>query len=243
MVWLEPAGSGLAEPDETRYAEIPREMLAAGDLLVPRLNGVPYFEKPPLLYWVNAASLRVFGETPWAARFPTRLAGLGTLLLILVAARGIGAGGLSAAVLFLAAPIGFLFSRTNLTDGLLTFFFTATLLAGRAAVLRREEKRPWLGMSAIFGAACAAAFLTKGLIALVLPASIFFIWAVSTGRFVATLRTLVLSPAPLVFLLLALPWFLAVERRHPGFLDFFFIREHFQRFARIAPRDNGRVER
>jgi len=234
VVWLEPAGSGLAEPDETRYAEIPREMLAAGDLLVPRLNGVPYFEKPPLLYWVNAASLRVFGETPWAARFPTRLAGLGTLLLVLSAARGIGAGGLPAAVLFLAAPMGFLFSRTNLTDGLLTFFFTAMLLAGRSAVRRREEKRPWLAMSAIFGAACAAAFLTKGLIALVLPAAIFFIWAISTGRLVATLRTLVLSPAPLVFLVLALPWFLAVERRHPGFLDFFFIREHFQRFATKA---------
>jgi len=241
VVWLEPAGSGLAEPDETRYAEIPREMLAARDLLVPRLNGVPYFEKPPLLYWANAASLRVFGETPWAARFPTRLAGLGTLLLILVAARGIGAGALSAAVLFLAAPIGFLFSRTNLTDGLLTFFFTATLLAGRAAVLRREEKRPWLGMAAIFGAACAAGFLTKGLIALVLPAAIFFIWAVATGRFVATLRTLVLSPAPFVFLLLALPWFLAVERRHPGFLDFFFIREHFQRFATKAAKRTGPV--
>src|SRR5262245_6797948 len=88
MVWLEPAGSGLAEPDETRYAEIPREMLAAGDLLVPRLNGVPYFEKPPLLYWLNAASLRVFGETPWAARLPTRLAGTGTVLLVFLAARG-----------------------------------------------------------------------------------------------------------------------------------------------------------
>jgi 4-amino-4-deoxy-L-arabinose transferase-like glycosyltransferase len=78
-------------------------MLAAGDLLVPRLNGVPYFEKPPLLYWVNAASLRLFGETPWAARLPTRLAGLGTTLLVLIAGRGSGLG-LRAAVLFLAAP-------------------------------------------------------------------------------------------------------------------------------------------
>ena len=238
-VWIEPRGSGLAEPDETRYAEIPREMLAAGDLLVPRLNGVPYFEKPPLLYWLNAASLRIFGETSWAARLPTRLAGLGTAALVVVAANGIGAGGLAAAVFFLAAPMGFLFSRTNLTDGLLTFFFTATLLAGRASVLRREAGRPWIGMAALFGASCAAAFLTKGLIALVLPASIFFIWSVSTGRVVATLRTLVLSPAPLVFLVLALPWFLAVERRHPGFLDFFFIREHFQRFATKAAKRSG----
>ena len=69
------------------------------------------------------------------------------MLLVFLAARGIGAslGGLSAAVLFLAAPMGFLFSRTNLTDGLLTFFFAATLLSGRAAVLRREAERPWIG--------------------------------------------------------------------------------------------------
>jgi 4-amino-4-deoxy-L-arabinose transferase-like glycosyltransferase len=239
-VWLEPSGSFLAEPDETRYAEIPREMLASGDLLVPRLNGVPYFEKPPLLYWVNAASLRLFGETPSAARLPTRLAGLGTMLLVVFAARGSG-GGLSAGVLFLAAPMGFLFSRTNLTDGLLTFLFAATLLAGRAAVLRREERRPWAAMAALAGAAAAGAFLTKGLIALALPAAIFLVWAVSTGRLVSTLRTLVLSPAPIVFLVLAAPWFLAVERRHPGFLDFFFVREHFQRFATKAAKRPGPI--
>ncbi len=240
VIWLEPAGSRLAEPDETRYAEIPREMLAAGDLVVPRLNGVPYFEKPPLLYWANAASLRIFGETSWAARFPTRLAGLGTMLLIFLAARRPGLGAL-AAVLFLAAPMGFLFSRTNLTDGLLTFFLTATLLSGRAAVLRREANRPWLATAALFGACAAGAFLTKGLIALVLPAGIFFAWSVSTGRLVSTLRALVLSPAPFVFLVLALPWLLAAERRHPGFLDFFFVREHFQRFATGAAKRPGPV--
>jgi 4-amino-4-deoxy-L-arabinose transferase-like glycosyltransferase len=240
VVWLEPAGSRLAEPDESRYAEIPREMLAAGDLVVPRLNGVPYFEKPPLLYWANAASLSLFGETPWAARLPTRLAGLGTMLLVFLAAGG-ASSGTAAAVFFLAAPMGFLFSRTNLTDGLLTFWLTATLLAGRAAVLRREEKRPWVATAALCGACAAGAFLTKGLIAVVLPAGIFFAWAVSTGRLVATLRALVLSPAPFVFLVLALPWLFAVERRHPGFLDFFFVREHFQRFATGAAKRPGPV--
>ena len=102
VFWLEPSGSGLAEPDETRYAEIPREMLAAGDLVVPRLNGLPYFEKPPLLYWANAAAFRAFGETPWAARLPTRVAGLGTALLVLffVARRRGRAAGLSAGILF-----------------------------------------------------------------------------------------------------------------------------------------------
>jgi len=231
VVWIEPTGSWLAEPDETRYAEIPREMLAAGDFVVPRLNGLPYFEKPPLLYWVNAASLRLFGETPWAARLPTRLAGTGTAVLVLLAARAAGLGGGAAAILFLAAPMGFLFSRTNLTDGLLTFFFTATLLAARETVLRREAGRRWAAAAALTGACAAAAFLTKGLIALVLPGAILLAWAAATRRLSATLRSLVLSPAPVVFAALAAPWLVAAERRNPGFLQFFFVHEHFQRFA------------
>ena len=242
MVWLEPAGSGLAEPDETRYAEIPREMLAAGDLVVPRLNGVPYFEKPPLLYWVNAASLQLFGETPWAARLPTRVAGMGTVLLIILEARRRRGGGLPAGIFFLAAPIGFLFSRANLTDGLLTFCFTATLLAARAAVLRRENGRAWAVLSAIAGASAAAGFLTKGLVAVVLPGAILLVWALATKRIPILLRTLLLSPAPLVFAALAGPWFLAVERRHPGFLDFFFIGEHVRRFATASAKRPGGIQ-
>jgi 4-amino-4-deoxy-L-arabinose transferase-like glycosyltransferase len=241
-VWLEPPGSGLAEPDETRYAEIPREMLASGDFLVPRLNGLPYFEKPPLLYWSNAASLAVFGENPWAARLPTRLAGLATVYLIVLAGarrRGLAAG-LSAGILFLASPMGFLFSRTNLTDGLLTLFFTATVLCGAAAVRRRQVGRPWKAMAALTGAAAAAAFLTKGLIALALPGAILLLWALATGR-LSCLPALILSPAPLVFLALAAPWFLLVERRHPGFLEFFFIHEHLQRFATKAAKRPGPV--
>jgi 4-amino-4-deoxy-L-arabinose transferase-like glycosyltransferase len=242
VVWLEPSGSFLAEPDETRYAEIPREMLAARDLVVPRLNGVPYFEKPPLLYWVNAASLRLFGETPWAARLPTRLAGAATMLLVVLAARRKGGrGGLAAGVFFLAAPMGFLFSRTNLTDGLLTLFFTATLLAGREAVLRREGGRAWMTMSALAGAAAAGGFLTKGLVALVLPGAILLLWSLATRRLEPLARALLLAPAPLVFLALAAPWFFLVEQRHPGFLDFFFIREHLQRFATKTARRPGPV--
>ena len=242
VVWLEPPGSFLAEPDETRYAEIPREMLAAGDLLVPRLNGVPYFEKPPLLYWVNAASFRFFGETPWAARLPTRLAGLATALLLILAARRGGRGsGVAAGVLFLAAPMGFLFSRTNLTDGLLTFFFTATLLAGRAAILRRDEGRAWMAMSALAGAAAAGGFLTKGLVALVLPGAILLLWSLATRRLRPMARALLLAPAPLVFLALATPWFLFVEQRHPGFLDFFFVGEHLRRFATKTAKRPGPV--
>ena len=231
-VWLEPAGSWLAEPDEARYAEIPREMLAAGDFVTPRLNGVPYFEKPPLLYWSNAASFAIFGETPWASRLSTRLAGTATAILLAYAIgrlRGRREGLLSA-IFFLAAPLGLAAARMNLTDGILTFFFTATLLASLATVRRAAAGRPSAALAAAAGAFAAAGFLTKGLIALVLPGAILLAWAVASGKF-RSLRVLVLSPAIPVFLAVAAPWPLVAERAHPGFLQFFFIHEHFQRFA------------
>jgi 4-amino-4-deoxy-L-arabinose transferase-like glycosyltransferase len=231
-VWLEPRGSWLAEPDEPRYAEIPREMLASHDFVTPRLDGVPYFEKPPLLYWSNAAAMRTFGQNPWAARLPTRLAGLGTTLLVAFAvARARGrAAGLAAAGLFLTAPLVLTFSRLNLTDGVLTFFFAATLLAARAAIERRASGRTAAAWSAVAGALAAAGFLSKGLVAIVLPGGILLCWCLAAGRLRA-LSALLLGPAVPAFLLLGAPWFVLAERRNPGFLHFFFIHEHFQRFT------------
>ncbi|HEY6052196.1 MAG TPA: phospholipid carrier-dependent glycosyltransferase, partial [Thermoanaerobaculia bacterium] len=231
-VWLDPPGSWLAEPDEPRYAEIPREMLASGDWVVPRLNGVPYFEKPPLLYWANASAMKVLGNTNFAARLATRVAGLGTLLFVWL---GVGRlwgrrAGLIAAVFFLVGPLPFTFSRLNLTDGVLTFFFTATVFGGFATLRAKAARRPWLALSAGTGAAAAGAFLSKGLVGIVLPGGILFFWALSTrqGR---ALTALLLGPALPVFLALSLPWLWLAEKRVPGFLNFFFIHEHFQRFA------------
>jgi 4-amino-4-deoxy-L-arabinose transferase-like glycosyltransferase len=231
-VWLEPAGSWLAEPDEARYAEIPREMLASGDYVTPRLNGIPYFEKPPLLYWANAASMRLFGATPWAARLPTRLFGLGTLIvLVLGTATAWGAEtGLAAGILYLASPYGFLFSRVNLTDVPLTFFFTATLFLARAAIARREARLPWKLLSLLTGLAAAGGFLSKGLIAIVLPGGILLLWCILARR-TRFLSALLAGPALPAFLLASAPWFSLAQKRNPGFLHFFFIHEHFQRFA------------
>ncbi len=231
-VWVEPSGSWLAEPDEPRYAEIPREMLATGDFVVPRLNGVPYFEKPPLLYWANAGAISVFGETSFAARLPTRLAGLGTSLLLLLAVSRMWGrrAGMIAFAFFLMSPLAFTFSRLNLTDGILTFFFTATLFAGYGAVRERMQGRSALVLSALAGAMGAGAFLSKGLIGIVLPGGILFFWCLAT-RQMRGLVPLVLGPSVPVFAVLAAPWLWLAEHRNPGFLHFFFIHEHFQRFA------------
>jgi 4-amino-4-deoxy-L-arabinose transferase-like glycosyltransferase len=82
LLFLELPGTHLFDPDETRYAEIPREMIATQDWLTPRLNGADYFEKPPLLYWLNASCMKVFGENPFAARLPTRLSTLAVVALL-----------------------------------------------------------------------------------------------------------------------------------------------------------------
>lgn len=234
-LWVEPAGSWLAEPDEARYAEIPREMLASGDFVTPRLNGVPYFEKPPLHYWANAASLRLFGLTPWAARLPTRLFGLGTVaVLILATAAAWGeAVGLAAGIFYLASPLGFTFSRVNLTDAPLTFFITLTLFLARWTLARREAGRRWMALSALTGLAAAGGFLSKGMIAIALPGAILLLWCLMTRR-APLLPVLLYGPAPFAFLLATAPWFALAEGRNPGFLQFFFIHEHFQRFATPA---------
>jgi 4-amino-4-deoxy-L-arabinose transferase-like glycosyltransferase len=241
-VWVEPSGSWLAEPDEARYTEIPREMLASGDFVTPRLNGVPYFEKPPLLYWSNAASLRLFGETPWAARLPTRLFGLGTVLVLLLGTARIWGmpAGLVAAILYLAAPSGLVFSRVVLTDAPLTFFFTATLFLARATILRRQERRPAAALSALTGLAAAGGFLSKGLVAVVVPGAILFFWCLSTRR-ARFLSSLLFGPALPVFLLASAPWFALAERRTPGFLQFFLVHEHFQRFATPVAQRSGPI--
>src|SRR5262245_18741727 len=231
-VWLEPAGSWLAEPDEARYAEIPREMLASHDYVTPRLNGIPYFEKPPLLYWANAASMRLLGATPWAARLPTRFFGLGTVIVLaLGTAAAWGAEtGLAAGILYLASPYGFLFSRVNLTDAPLTFFFAATLFLARPAIARREPRLPWKALSLFTGLAAAGGFLSKGLVAIVLPGGILLVWCILARR-TRFLPALLAGPALPAFLAASAPWFYLAEKRNPGFLDFFFIHEHFQRFA------------
>jgi 4-amino-4-deoxy-L-arabinose transferase-like glycosyltransferase len=221
----------LIDPDEGRYAEIPREMLERGDLVTPTLNYVKYFEKPPLLYWLNAASLELFGQNEFAARFPTALCGLLTVLATYIIARrlyGRRAALISAMVLGTSA--GFVLqSRIILTDMLLTFCLTAALgafivAAGRGG--RRSRPLPWY----LFYFFCACAVLAKGLIGIVFPAGIVFFYLLISRRW-SLLAEMRLVSGPLLFLAVAAPWFVAVSLRNPEFARFFFIHEHFERFT------------
>jgi 4-amino-4-deoxy-L-arabinose transferase-like glycosyltransferase len=242
LLFVELPGSWLAEPDEARYAEVPREMLATGDWVTPRLNGMHYFEKPVLLYWANAASMSVIGQNPYGARLPTRLAALGIVAMLMLML-GVGDDretGAWAALIFLAMPLGFALGRFVLTDMLLASLMTLTFLAQRRFLLERERERPAGRWLALVGLGAGLSVLTKGLVGIVLPGLVLVLWAGLTSRWRRIAESL-LSPAPLVFLAVAAPWFVAVERASPGFNYIFFVREHLLRYATPESKRGGPI--
>lgn len=221
----------LIDPDEGRYAEIPREMLVRGDLITPTLNYVKYFEKPPLLYWLNAASMELFGQTELAARLPSALCGLLTVLTAYIIARRLYDRRTALiSALILGTSAGFVLqSRIILTDMLLTWCLTAALGAFIIAAQRegrRSKALPWY----LFYLFCALAVLAKGLIGIVFPAGIIFFYLLATKRW-KLLAEMRLVSGLLLFLAIAAPWFVAVSLRNPEFARFFFIHEHFERFT------------
>lgn len=220
----------LWEPDEGRYAEIPREMVQTGDYLTPRLNGVKYFEKPALFYWLQAGAIRVFGLNEWSLRLWTALFALLGCLMVYVAARRLysrRAGWLAAGVLATSPMYDFLGSIITL-DMAVSTFLTFALLAFLLGVREPpgQARRLWLWG---FYAACALATLTKGLIGMVLPAMVVGAWMLLLNEW-RQLRTLYLPTGLLLFLAIAAPWHVLVARANPEFAQFYFIHEHFQRY-------------
>ena len=162
----------LVKPDEGRYAEIPREMLATGDWLTPRLNGYKYFEKPALQYWATAASFRAFGTSEWAARLWTTLTGfLGVLLVYWAGNRLFGSpAGLYGAAVAASCTLYAMMGHILTLDMSLTFFMSASVFAFTLAQQDAEERGRLRWMLAGWAAA-ALAVLTKGLVGVVLPAA------------------------------------------------------------------------
>jgi 4-amino-4-deoxy-L-arabinose transferase len=230
----------LTTPDETRYSEIPREMLASGDWTVPRLCTVRYFEKPPLGYWLTAVSIAAFGENRFAVRLPSALAtGLSALLVALLvrSATGSAAAARWSAFIFLTMPFVFALGVANILDAPFAAFVTAAVVF---AFLGLEETRPaprtaWLAAA---GAAAGAAFLTKGFLGFVIPALVL-------GPFLAVQRRWrELATAPWVPLAVAiavvLPWAIAIHASEPDYWRYFVMEEHFQRF--LDPRKGQHPE-
>lgn len=219
----------LIEPDEGRYAEIPREMLERCDFITPLLNYIKYFEKPPLHYWLNALCMSIFGRNEFAARFAGALMGLLAVLLTYHVGRKLFGrrSGLLAA-LILGTCTGFLAqARLNITDMTLTCTLSASLAF--FIVAAREDERH-KGRYYYASYLCAAlAVLAKGLIGIVFPGAIIFLYLLLAKRW-RLLREMRLATGILLLLLIAAPWFILVSLRNPEFARFFFIHEHFERF-------------
>jgi 4-amino-4-deoxy-L-arabinose transferase-like glycosyltransferase len=231
ILWFGTLDRSLTRPDEGRYAEIPREMVASGDWLTPRLNNLKYFEKPPLQYWATAVAYSLFGEHEWSARLWPALTGfLGILLIYVTGRRLYGPDAGAAAAILLAGMQGYLLSaHIDTLDSGLTFFMQATLcgllLAQRAAATLAQERR-WM----LFAwAAMAGATLSKGLVGPVLPTMTVVLYAL-IERDRGLWARLHAAKGMALFLLLASPWFVWCTLTNPGFFHFFFIREHFERY-------------
>lgn len=234
--WLVfPALRGLFNPDEGRYAEIPREMLASGDWVIPHLNGLVYIEKPPLQYWASAISEAVFGRNDWAARLYTALCSVATVCVTFLMTRCFGAAAAWRAALMLGSSLLFILLGQQLTlDMGLTLWMTVTL-AGFCAAQRASGRRRQ-GFMLLAWAGTAAAFLTKGLVAGVLPVLTLILYSLLQRDLGPWRRLSLLRGVPL-FLVVSLPWFVLIQQRLPQFFNFFFVREHFQRFlTRIEDR-------
>ncbi|HEY4934586.1 MAG TPA: glycosyltransferase family 39 protein [Terriglobales bacterium] len=243
-------------------AQIARNMLASSDWVTARLNGVAYLEKSPLIYWMMAASYRVFGVRDWAARLPLALA---VILLCWVTYRfarwafdSDDAGAFSG--LALASCVGlFLFTRILIPDATLTLTITGAVWAWLRLLEPRE--RPDWRWPTLLGACLGCGLLLKGLIAVVFPVLTALVYMAITRQLFSGAAWKRLQPAVFVIvaLVIAAPWHVLATVRNPphfafslhsgpgeyrGFFWFYFFNEHLLRFLNLRyPRDYNTVPR
>ena len=230
----------LLLPDEGRYANVAREMLH-GDLLVPTLNGLPFFHKPPLLYWLDVVAMQLADITPFAGRFASMIgAWLMGAALYFAMRRWHGVRSATIALLLTATcPFFFLAGQYANHDMLVGGLICTAVFAFARAVDEPQDGPVRVGRAGaavslrwlvVGWIACALAMLAKGLIGFVLPALVIGPWLLARGRWRQMLK--LLHPLGLLaFAIVAAPWFVAMQLRYPGFNDYFFMEQHFRRYA------------
>jgi 4-amino-4-deoxy-L-arabinose transferase-like glycosyltransferase len=256
---------GLLDDVDSVYIEIAREMMLRHDYVTPFIDGIRFFDKPPLMYWLAAGSMHIFGVHDWAARLPLAVGVLA--LLFAVYALGVrlfaaispahapDRGGLYAA-LAMALSIGpYLYTRFYIPDILIALWMTLAvhlfLVALDRARAQNSALLPMLGFAAVL----ALNLLTKGLIGIVFPVA-FAILYLALTRELSLLRKLSLIPSTLLFIAIALPWHILAALRNPaipmpaglglparaGWAWFYLYNEHIARFlGRRIPHDYGQV--
>ena len=217
---------GLLGADEPRYAQIGGEMLARHDWIVPVLNGAPWLEKPPLLYWGEMASYSVFGVHDWAARVPVGLITVAMVLALYGFVRRHWPGWQMHAALItasLAAVVGF--GRGATTDMPLTACFVIAMMAWWE--WHEGNGRRWLLAFYFFS---ALGMLAKGPVAPFLAGALVVAFAAAQrdGKLIA--RTL-WWPGVLLFLVVSVPWYIAIQLRTGDFFRVFILEHNLARFG------------
>jgi len=231
------ANAPLFDPDEGLHAAIAQEMVSSGDYVTPTFLGEPFLDKPILFFWAEAASLRLLGPREAAVRLPPLLFGL--LGMIAVAALGRALfdeqSGLLAGIVYgtMILPLGV--SEVAVHDVAVVPFMCAA-----CALIVSSASRNVLLTAVLAGVALGLTILTKGLVGIAFAGILAVCLAVHTPKAIVRL-TLVLAVAVLVAILVALPWYLAMERAHPGYLHYYFVERHLQGYLTATQRHAGRA--
>ena len=223
---------GFFDPDEGRYSEIPREMVARGDWMEMRMMSFRYYEKPILSYWLTAPTIALCGPRDWAARIPLLLPLLGTLLLMAGLVRRHWPREARDPALLTTFSLAGIFTGVALlmTDAFLVFWFALVCVAlfeAYAGGASPAQRRNGLLLAAVAG---SLGFMTKGAVSIVLPGAALFCWLLWERR-LRQLWTWWLLAAALVFLGILAPWLWWLEQHNPGFFKYFVIDEHLSRFT------------
>jgi len=242
FVWFGQLGMrSLITTDEGRYATIALNMLQSGDWVTPRLNGLLYFEKPVLQYWISALAFQLFGVSEFSARLWPGLAGFLTVAAVgFTAARlwgrdaGIRAFAIAGSMIWIVSNARFLSLDAGLSF-FLTLALCAVLLAEGNPEASAATRRRWIWLA---WAAMAGAVLSKGLIGVAIPGGVLFL-ACLWRRDFRLWRGMHWFSGLLIFFALTAPWFVLVSLRNPGFAEFFFIHEHFARYLSTTHRREG----
>jgi len=237
------ANAPLFDPDEGLHAAIAQEMVLRGDYVTPTFLGEPFLDKPILFFWAEAASLRVFGHHEFAVRLPPLVFGL--LGMIGVAALGRAmfdeAIGLVSGIAYgtMLLPLGV--SQVAVHDiAVVPFMCAACVAIVRTSVASPPVASTFRWNAAVLaGVALGLSILTKGLVGVVFTGVLGVCLAVHTPRAIVRIA-IALTIAGLIAILVALPWYVAMERAHPGYLHYYFVERHLQGYLTATQRHAGR---
>lgn len=223
----------LYVPDEGRYAEIAREMLVTHQYLVPHLNGMIYFEKPPLIYWMTTFFIWIFGQNDWGARFVNVFIAYSGLIATYFTVSKIYANKQVALWSSLIACTSILYlvggRYLNLDVGVAVFINLSLMMYWLST---KYTTKSWQGLlllvASFFFAWCA--IMTKGFIGIIFPAGIIFLWAIIVGEYKRLLDWRLYVGAVLA-VLLSLPWIYWVNQAHPGFAYYYVMVQQILRYT------------